>query len=152
MVKNEIEPQSATPIIANVLLPYSLKFFYGIIADSMPIFGSTRKSYLFLFSMIQLITSVIASFYMEDNYMVVCVCGFFISLSLSFMDVVTDGILVNQQKLDQVRGSEDLQLYAWGSFTLGGFLSVYIAGVVLDMEKPVYVTIILAAFSLVIFA
>ena len=108
MVKNELEPSVAQPMIANVLLPFSLKFILGIISDSLPICGSTRRSYLYIFAVIQLVASIISTIFINDDYMVACICGFFIGLSMSFMDVVVDGMLVNQQKLDLKKGSSDL--------------------------------------------
>ena len=41
--------QKATTICA---LPFSFKLIYGFIADNIPLFGSKKKSYLLLWSMV----------------------------------------------------------------------------------------------------
>jgi len=45
-----------------------------------------------------------------------------IYMAQAFMDVVIDGLTVVQQKIDQERGSNDLQSLAWGSYVVGGLL------------------------------
>ena len=59
--------------------------------------------------------------------------------STAFMDVITDGLLINQQKLDPKHGSEDLQLLAWISYSVGGIIFTVIGGVFLQKYDVTYV-------------
>jgi len=76
----------------------------------------------------QLVSCLVIAIAIEESYKVVAVFSWLISLSQAFMDVVIDGVLVNQQKLDLERGSEDLQLYCWTSYVFGGLFFTVIAG------------------------
>ena len=44
------------------------------------------------------------------------------------MDVVVDGLMVCQARIDPENGSEELQAYSWALVGLGGFLGGFIGG------------------------
>ena len=46
----------------------------------------------------------------------------------AFLDVVVDGMMVVQARLDPEHGSEDLQSYSWGLAGIGGILGFLIGG------------------------
>lgn len=127
-IQFELQPALVQQLIALTAIPWSSKLLFGIISDSLPICGSTRKAYLLLFSVMQLVSCLVIAIAIEESYKVVAVFSWLISLSQAFMDVVIDGVLVNQQKLDLERGSEDLQLYCWTSYVFGGLFFTVIAG------------------------
>ena len=54
-----MEPGRVQSIQAFTMIPWSIKILYGLISDNIPICGSTRKSYLILFSIVQFITMVV---------------------------------------------------------------------------------------------
>ena len=44
----KLDPGRVQSIQALTFLPWSLKIFYGLISDNVPIMGSRRKSYLLI--------------------------------------------------------------------------------------------------------
>jgi hypothetical protein len=82
-----------------MILPWSPKLLYGFFTDTFPIFGSRKKSYLMIMGMIQGITCIVVFFPVKN-------VSFFVSmltlkaLSGAVMDVVVDGLMVVQQRVD----------------------------------------------------
>lgn len=102
--------------------------FYGLTTETVPIFGSRKKSYLIIFSILEVIFATTVALIPPDNrdkipctgdYTVeydpikttLLLCG--VTLSMAFIDTVCDGILVVAQRADPKHGSEDLQVLAW---------------------------------------
>jgi len=61
------------------------------------------------------------------------------------MDVIADGLLINQQKLDLENGSEDLQLLGFISYAFGGTIFTLMAGVTMTVTDNATVVWILSA-------
>ena len=49
-------------------------------------------------------------------------------LTSAVMDVVVDGLMVSQSRLDPRSGSEDLQSYCWGIGGVGGMVGMLLGG------------------------
>ena len=56
-----LPPGTATMYSSWINLPWSPKLLYGIVTDSIPIFGSTKRSYVVLMGIIQFITLMIVA-------------------------------------------------------------------------------------------
>jgi hypothetical protein len=77
-----------------IALPWVLKPFWGIAADSFPIFGSKRKAYLFIFGILCGSGWLYLSFkgYEQIEYAIILL--FMISLSVCFCNVVGEALMV----------------------------------------------------------
>ena len=51
--KYHVDPGQASLWISYINLPWAPKLLYGIMTDSFPIFGSTKRSYVVLMGVIQ---------------------------------------------------------------------------------------------------
>ena len=95
-------------MITLIGLPWAPKIFYGIITDNFPICGSTKKNYLIvlgtLFSVCAF-TAAIVDFPKAGPFVLLMALTM---LASAMMDVVVDGLMVSQSRLDQKTGSEDL--------------------------------------------
>ena len=92
----------ATAIIAS---PFVFKMFYGIFTEAFPICGSTKKSYLIIFGIVQL--TVIAPCFLF-NFGNVRTFVFFTTAQITcsgILDVVVDGLIVAQARLDPKSGA-----------------------------------------------
>ena len=54
-----LDPGAVQSIQAFTFLPWSLKIFYGLISDNVPIAGSRRKSYLLIGAVLQFLTMMV---------------------------------------------------------------------------------------------
>ena len=90
-----------------IAVPWALKVFYGIITDSFPIFGSTKKNYLILLGAILTVSITTVIFDLDS-------AGVFVGLitvstaCIGMMDAVVDGLMVMQARIDPNTGSQDL--------------------------------------------
>ena len=91
-----------------IAIPWGPKIFYGIITDTFPLCGSTKKNYIiFLGFIFALCSGTYALFSFESPAPVVTLITIAM-FSSAMSDVVVDGLMVCQQRLDPKNGSEDL--------------------------------------------
>lgn len=90
------------------LLPWAFKLVYGIISDNYPIFGSKRKLYMVILSMIAGLTMLQISFYKGDNYRYVTAMLCLQNFALAFANVIIDALLVVQARKFPKEGAADL--------------------------------------------
>jgi len=88
-------------------VPFIFVFFYGMISESIPIFGSTKKYYILILSCLQLAACslVVTSTPSPQNIAVIQSYLFINSLAMAWTDVLVDGLLVIQQRRDPKHGS-----------------------------------------------
>lgn len=106
-----LPPGKATQYITYTNLPWTFKLFYGITTDCLPICGSGKRSYIFVMGMLQCLTSlaiVYGGFTEPGDAVYVMLFATINSLGGAFMDVVVDGLMVVNSRLDPTSGSEDL--------------------------------------------
>ena len=94
-----MEPGRVQTIQAFTFIPWSIKIFYGLVSDNVPIMGSRRKSYLLIMACLQFASMLILGLqnYKEDSkgsenlamWML-----FFSNLSIAFSDVIVDSLMV----------------------------------------------------------
>ena len=102
-----LEPSEAQRLSSIVHLPWAVKILYGLISDNFPIYGSRRKSYLFLAALIYVI-SMNAMVYNQSDVQLATICLFMSNLSVAFSDVIVDSLMVIQSRRSPEDGSEDL--------------------------------------------
>ena len=76
------------------MFPWTPKIIYGIIADTFPIGGSRKRSYIILMGGVQCGCSLLLALVQFDHAMTVALIGTLVVLSGCFMDVVVDGMMV----------------------------------------------------------
>ena len=92
-------------IIASAWAP---KIFYGILTDSFPLCGSTKKNYLIVLAAGAVVinfTAAIIDFSNPDIFVALLTV---MTFTTAMLDVVVDGLMVVQARLDPISGSEDL--------------------------------------------
>ena len=69
-----LSPSATGSYISIVWLPWALKLVYGILFDSVPLFGSRKKSWMIVTSLIVLATTLTVSLVEFDNPISLLVC------------------------------------------------------------------------------
>ena len=102
LLKNyyKLEPSQSQIYTMMIWMPFNFKFVYGVLADSISICGSRKKSWILLWGAVQLVTTSICAFVHFENVNVVF--GFILlnSVAACFMDVVVDALMVMQARRD----------------------------------------------------
>lgn len=133
-----LQPAHASFYTSIMNLPWAPKLIYGILVDSFPIFGSTKRAYVVLMGIIQIIFLLLVAFNLPQNpnpgtedttgakYVMWMTTIY--STGGAFMEVVCQGMMVVECRKDPKRGSEDLQSYAWMAYGVGGTIACLFGG------------------------
>jgi len=141
-------PAELSALTGLFTLPWTIKPLYGFLSDGVPLFGYRRRSYLILagllggFSYACLGTNFGGIFDSNNIEMVSTLQASIGALTLSsaciaFSDVVADGIVVQKTRdADDPSIAGGLQSLCWGSASLGGLLSAYFSGSLIESIGP----------------
>ncbi|KAG7379619.1 hypothetical protein PHYPSEUDO_008346 [Phytophthora pseudosyringae] len=116
-----------------VKVPWRVKPIYGILSDSLPLFGYHRKSYMMLCSVLQTAATLVMA--VPDLVTTPAVAVLLLmlqSLSVAVIDVVIDARVVEISRLDPENGANDLQSLSWIATSLGGMLGAFLSGPATD--------------------
>ena len=89
-----LEPAKTSFWIAMIWIPWQLKILCGIIADSISICGSRKKSWIIVWALVQIVCTTIAAAVRIDNSSIFCMIIFLNQFAQSFMDTVVDSLMV----------------------------------------------------------
>jgi MFS family permease len=121
-----------------IYLPWSFKWIYGVITDTVPLFGSRKRSWLMIMGVAQtisLLTLVVGEF---TTPLPVVALLFTANITGAFMDVVCDAIMVIQAKQDPLNGSSELQSMAWASQGVAMIIGSILGGYFTEKLHPSY--------------
>ena len=157
-VKDELglDPASASLIFTASSFPWLVKPLWGFISDTVPLFGYRRKSYLALCGIAGAIAGAALATGAVDDVPTAAIAFTLGSLSTAFADVVIDSVVVTRVR--ESRESEtsrqslsgSLQSLCWGSVAVGGILSAYYSGSLIETNGTRFVFGITAVFPLFI--
>ena len=167
-----LSPADAGALLGFSSLPWLVKPLYGFLSDGFPLFGYRRRSYLFLSGLLGCVSWIAFGTIVHDTSSAL-VCVIASSASVAISDVVADSIVVEQSRviseesttIQQQKGemhaldylepavlagssSADLQSLCWGSAAVGGILSAYFSGSLLQVVSPQQVFLITSIFPL----
>jgi FlaA1/EpsC-like NDP-sugar epimerase len=112
-----IEPFWATIYMCIIMLPEACAFFFGMLSESVSIFGSRRRGHLLVASFLQTLCSALILIFIANDSGDYTDVGLSIFLSMSvvaartWMTPVVEALMVAEQKKDLPHGSEDLYTF-----------------------------------------
>ena len=142
LLKDELHlgPAEMSALTGLLVIPWTIKPLYGFLSDGFPLFGYQRKSYLIAAGIVGSLSYAALGF---QGFWAGLETGTAITGSLAAMmlssacialsDVVADGIVVTktrESKDPAIAGG--LQSLCWGSAALGGLLSAYFSGSLIE--------------------
>lgn len=137
-------------------IPWTIKPLYGFLSDGLPLFGYRRRSYLVLCGLlgamcytalgtdfygifdttatVDVTNSIVSLGSISISLVQATVAAFIISSAcIAFSDVVADGIVVQRTRdSNDPKLAGGLQSLCWGSAAIGGLLSAYFSGSLLE--------------------
>jgi folate/biopterin transporter len=152
-----LSPADLTVISTISAIPWIIKPLYGFISDTFPLFGYKRKSYLVLSGLIGTISWILLanldSLKNQGDTTVVTYTVFLVtmsSLGLAFSDVLVDAMVVSKSRDQNKAGS--LQTICWSASSLGGIISAYFSGYLLQNYGTTFVFYLTAVIPLMMTA
>ncbi|EEY60273.1 Folate-Biopterin Transporter (FBT) Family [Phytophthora infestans T30-4] len=140
-----LHPAQSESLRATTAIPWIIKPLYGMLSDSVPIWGTRRKSYLLIFSAISAAAYFVLSMPgLITTYESALVALVVASLGIAFCDVVIDGKVVEAARSEREDMAGNLQTLSWISLSVGSVLGSVVSGYALNTFGPLGVFFISA--------
>lgn len=146
-----LTPAEVAALMGIASLPWIIKPLFGFISDGLPILGYRRRPYLILSGFLGTI-SWLALATLVDSVWTATIAILLTSLSVAISDVIVDSLIVERAREESLSQSGSLQSLSWGFSALGGLLTAYFSGLLLQHLSSNQVFEITASFPLIVSA
>ena len=96
---------------------------------------------------LECLTCFLLSFVVFNDASVVAALLFLMNFSVAVMDVVIEGLMVCQSRLDPDYGAEDLNTLGWTMVGFGGIIGSVVGGLINEHSSPRYCYLITAGLG-----
>ncbi len=144
-----LSPAQVSALLGIVALPWIIKPVFGFVSDGLPMFGYRRRPYLVLSGILGAISWVSLATVVRTP-MAATLALLLGSLSVAFSDVIVDSLVVERARGESQGDAGSLQSLCWGASSVGGLLTAYFSGLLLQRFSNHTVFWITASFPLII--
>ncbi|MFM2060818.1 MAG: hypothetical protein RLZZ507_488 [Cyanobacteriota bacterium] len=144
-----LSPVEVSALLGIVALPWMIKPLFGFISDGLPIFGYRRRPYLVLSGILGSAAWVSLGTIVHSSWGATIAIALS-SLSVAFSDVIVDSLVVERARAESQAKAGSLQSLCWGSTAVGGLITAYFSGVLLEYFTTRAVFLVTALFPLII--
>lgn len=144
-----LSPAEVAAMMGVVSLPWVIKPVFGFLSDSLPIFGYRRRSYLLISSILgcgawAAMGTVVHSALAATVTITLC------SLAIAVSDVIVDSIVVERIRDESQADTGSLQALCWATTAMGGLVTAYLSGFLLEHLSIRSIFLITASFPLLV--
>ncbi|CAI5483172.1 unnamed protein product [Closterium sp. Yama58-4] len=143
-----LDPAETALLSGFSTLPWLIKPLYGFLSDGFPLFGSRRRSYLILCGFVGASAWALLATIVHDKYSTVAMI-LLSSLSVAVSDVVVDSLVVERARGEDQSMAGSLQSLCWGSSAVGGIVSAYWSGSLVELYGTRFVFAVTAVLPLI---
>ncbi|MGA1601167.1 MAG: folate/biopterin family MFS transporter [Prochlorothrix sp.] len=144
-----LNPAEAAALMGLSMFPWTVKPLFGFLSDGLPLGGYRRRSYLVLSGLLG-VASLAALGTIVDRPWTAGLAITLSSLSLAISDVIADSLVVERARTESLSTTGSLQSLCWGTAALGGLITAYFSGYLLEVVSTQTVFLITAAFPLLV--
>ncbi len=146
-----LSPAEVAALMGIAALPWVIKPVFGFISDGLPIFGYRRRPYLILSGLLG-VGAWLSLANLVHTAAGATLAIAITSLSVAFSDVIVDSLIVERARDESVGKAGSLQALCWGASAVGGLLTAYFSGLLLQQFSTRTVFAFTAAFPLLVSA
>lgn len=146
-----LSPAEVSALLGIVALPWMVKPLFGFISDGLPIFGYRRRPYLVLSGLLGAASWVALATIVDSAWAATLTIALG-SLSIAVSDVIVDSLVVERARQESVSGAGSLQSLCWGTSAVGGLITAYFSGALLQKFDTQTIFLITATFPLIVSA
>ena len=143
-----LTPAEVSVLTGFAILPWVIKPLFGFFSDSFPIFGYRRRPYLVLSGFLGT-ASWLALATFVDSAWLATIAILMSSASIAISDVIVDSQVVERAREESLANAGSLQSLSWGATALGGLITAYFSGWLLELFTPRTIFALTAVFPLV---
>ncbi|MEH2056196.1 MAG: folate/biopterin family MFS transporter [Nostoc sp.] len=144
-----LSPVQVSALLGIVFLPWMIKPVFGFISDGLPIFGYRRRPYLILSGILGCASWVSLATIVHTSWAATLAIAFG-SLSVAMSDVIVDSLVVERARGESQAKAGSLQSLCWGASAIGGLITAYFSGLLLQYFTTRTVFGITALFPLIV--
>ncbi|ALJ68578.1 folate-biopterin transporter [Synechocystis sp. PCC 6803] len=142
-----LSPAAMGALIGLGAAPWILKPVLGLMSDTVPLFGYRRRSYLWLSGLMGSAGWLLFAAWVSSGTQAGLVL-LFTSLSVAIGDVIVDSLVVERAQRESLAQVGSLQSLTWGAAAVGGIITAYASGALLEWFSTRTVFAITAIFPL----
>jgi folate/biopterin transporter len=146
-----LSPAEVAALMGIAGLPWIIKPAFGFISDGLPIFGYRRRPYLILSGLVGVAAWLCLATIVHTTAAVTFTLVI-TTLSVAVSDVIVDSLVVERARNEPLSNSGSIQSLCWGAVAVGGLLTAYFSGLLLEHFRPQTVFAITAIFPLLVSA
>ncbi|WP_448603969.1 folate/biopterin family MFS transporter [Thermoleptolyngbya sp.] len=144
-----LSPAQVSALLGVAAIPWMIKPVFGFMSDGLPIFGYRRRPYLVLSGVLGAIAWVAMATVVHSAWAATLAIALS-SLAIAVSDVIVDSLVVERARLESSKASGSLQSVCWGASALGGLITAYLSGFLLERFSVQTVFGITATFPLIV--
>jgi folate/biopterin transporter len=144
-----LSPAEVAAMMGVVSLPWVIKPVFGFLSDSLPIFGYRRRSYLIISSILGC-TAWVAMGTVVHSAIAAMITITTCSLAIAVSDVIVDSIVVERIRDESQADTGSLQALCWATTAVGGLVTAYLSGFLLEHLSIRNIFLITASFPLLV--
>ncbi|NEP03136.1 MAG: folate/biopterin family MFS transporter [Symploca sp. SIO2E9] len=144
-----LSPAQVSALIGISALPWVIKPLFGFLSDGLPLFGYRRRPYLILSGVMGTVAWLSLAT-VVDTVWAATVAILISSVSVAISDVIVDSQVVERARRESLSDSGSLQSLTWGTSALGGLITAYLSGWLLEQFNTQTVFAITATFPLLV--
>jgi folate/biopterin transporter len=144
-----LSPAEVAALMGVVSLPWVIKPIFGFLSDSVPILGYRRRSYLLLSGLIGSSAWLLMSTVVHNAWQATAVITLS-SLAIAISDVIVDSIVVERIRSESQSDASSLQALSWAATAMGGLMTAYLSGILLEAFGIRTIFLITASFPLLV--
>ena len=146
-----LSPAQVAALMGIAALPWVIKPLFGFLSDGLPLFGYKRRPYLVLSGLMGTaawlsLANIVHTAWAATGVLLLS------SLSVAIGDVIVDSLVVERARGESLSKSGSLQSLTWGASAMGGLITAYLSGWLLQHFSTHTVFAITATFPLLVSA
>ncbi|HEY9798366.1 MAG TPA: folate/biopterin family MFS transporter [Leptolyngbyaceae cyanobacterium] len=146
-----LSPAQVAALMGIAALPWVIKPLFGFLSDGLPLFGYHRRPYLVLSGLMGT-AAWLGLATVVDTPWAATTAILLSSLSVAISDVIVDSLVVERARGESLSNSGSLQSLTWGASAVGGLITAYLSGWLLEHFNTQTVFAITATFPLIVSA
>ncbi|NJO71343.1 MAG: folate/biopterin family MFS transporter [Oscillatoriales cyanobacterium RM1_1_9] len=144
-----MSPAEVSALFGIVALPWVVKPLFGFVSDGLPILGYRRRSYLVLSGLLGTSSWLMLAYWVKTP-LAATLAITLSSISVAISDVIVDSLVVERARNESVGNIGALQSLCWGTSALGGMITAYLSGFLLEVFSSQTIFLITASFPLIV--
>lgn len=144
-----MSPVEVSAMMGIVSIPWMVKPLFGFLSDGLPIFGYRRRPYMILAGILGALSWIAMATIVTVPWQATVAVALS-SLSIAISDVIADSLVVERARQENLADAGSLQSLCWGTSAIGGIITAYLSGFLLEYFSASNIFFVTATFPLIV--